>query len=167
MPAPLVPSTVRAALHRVAVPAGVTVLRDAALSEMLMRKVIPTVLAFHWMNVYQPRVSASRAALIYLLEPVFAALFSLAWGHDRVSLPLVAGGGLILGGNLLVELPGWLRERIEGPDGATGRPAVSTSISSGTHAEHKERRIPDFALALSQPQSCDGYAALRIGVESL
>jgi drug/metabolite transporter (DMT)-like permease len=79
------------------------VLRDLALMTLL-----PTVLAFHWMNVYQPRVPASRAALIYLLEPVFSAAFSVWWEHDRVTAPLLLGGGLVLAGNLLVELPRWL-----------------------------------------------------------
>lgn len=73
--------------------------------------VFSTVLAIHWMNVYQPLISATRAALIYLTEPVFAAIFSIAWGHDPFSLYLVLGGGIILGGNLLVELPGMLRLR--------------------------------------------------------
>ena len=68
-----------------------------------------TVLPFHWFNVYQPRVPASRAALIYLLEPVFASLFSLFWGHDTLALPLLVGGGLILAGNALVEVPDWFR----------------------------------------------------------
>ena len=63
------------------------------------------------MTTYQPRVSATRAALIYLLEPVFGSLFSLAWGHDELTARLVIGGALILGGNLIVEVPGWLRER--------------------------------------------------------
>jgi drug/metabolite transporter (DMT)-like permease len=79
------------------------VLRDLALMTLL-----PTVLAFHWMNVYQPRVPASRAALIYLLEPVFSAAFSVWWEHDRVTASLLLGGGLVLAGNLLVELPRWL-----------------------------------------------------------
>ena len=61
------------------------------------------------MNVYQPQISANRAALIYLLEPVFAAMFSVALGHESFTLYLFIGGSLILGGNLLVELPGWLR----------------------------------------------------------
>jgi drug/metabolite transporter (DMT)-like permease len=56
-------------------------------------------------------VPAHRAALIYLLEPVFAAAFSVAAGLDEVTPVLVAGGALILGGNLLVEVPGWLRAR--------------------------------------------------------
>ena len=61
------------------------------------------------MTTYQPHVTATRAALIYLLEPVFGSLLSVLWGHDEPSVRLLLGGGLILGGNLLVELPGWLK----------------------------------------------------------
>jgi drug/metabolite transporter (DMT)-like permease len=63
------------------------------------------------MNTYQPQVSPSRAALIYLLEPVFSSVFSVWLGYDQVTVPLLLGGGLILAGNLLVEVPGWLRSR--------------------------------------------------------
>jgi drug/metabolite transporter (DMT)-like permease len=80
------------------------ILRDLGLLTVLC-----TVLTFHWFNVYQPRVTASRAALVYLLEPVFASVISLVWGHDTLGLQLVVGGGLILGGNALVEAPAWLR----------------------------------------------------------
>jgi drug/metabolite transporter (DMT)-like permease len=81
------------------------------LRDVLLMTVLSTVIAFHWMNKYQPRVSASRASLIYLLEPVFAAVFSMLWGYDTLSGRLLIGGAIILGGNLLVELPGLLRER--------------------------------------------------------
>jgi drug/metabolite transporter (DMT)-like permease len=73
--------------------------------------VLTTVLAFHWMNTYQPRVSATRAALIYLLESVFSAAAAVTVGFDEPTFPLLLGGGLIVGGNLLVELPNWLRDR--------------------------------------------------------
>jgi drug/metabolite transporter (DMT)-like permease len=66
-----------------------------------------TTLAFHWMNVYQPRVSASRAALIYLLEPVFASLPSVLTGYDDPTLRLILGGLLIVVGNIIAELPAW------------------------------------------------------------
>jgi drug/metabolite transporter (DMT)-like permease len=82
--------------------------RDVLLNLGLLT-VFSTVLAFHWMNVYQPRIPASRAALIYLLEPVFGSAFSIWAGHDVLSMNLLIGGGLILGGNLLVELPIWKR----------------------------------------------------------
>jgi drug/metabolite transporter (DMT)-like permease len=79
------------------------------LRDVLLLTLLPTVLAFYWMNTYQPRVPAGRAALIYLLEPVFASTFSVIWGHDAVTARLLLGGGLILAGNVLVELPRWLR----------------------------------------------------------
>jgi drug/metabolite transporter (DMT)-like permease len=81
-------------------------LRQPAIArDVVVLTVFSTVLAFHWMNVYQPRVSASRAALIYLLEPVFASLFSVLWGHDSLTLRLIVGGSIILIGNVLVEWP--------------------------------------------------------------
>jgi drug/metabolite transporter (DMT)-like permease len=72
---------------------------------LILLVIFPTVLSFHWMNAYQPRVSAPRAALIYLLEPVFTSVVSVAWGFDRLTWALLGGGGLILVGNLLVEIP--------------------------------------------------------------
>jgi drug/metabolite transporter (DMT)-like permease len=84
--------------------------RPAVLRDLVVLVLLPTVLAFHWMNRYQPHVSAGRAALIYLLEPVFAAVFSVLWGHDELTGRLFAGGGMILAGNLLIEVPYWLRQ---------------------------------------------------------
>jgi drug/metabolite transporter (DMT)-like permease len=77
--------------------------------DLVLLTIFSTVLAFDWMNTYQPRVSAGRAALIYFLEPLFGSGFSILWGHDKLTAQLIAGGLLILLGNLLVELPVWLR----------------------------------------------------------
>jgi drug/metabolite transporter (DMT)-like permease len=82
--------------------------KPSVMFDLAQLTIFCTVLAFHWMNVYQPKVPAARVALIYLLEPVFGAAFSLLWGHDSLTGLLVFGGGLILGGNLLVEWPRWL-----------------------------------------------------------
>lgn len=81
--------------------------------------VVCTVLAFGLMNAYQPRVPASRAALIYLLESVFSSLISVLAGFDRLTWLLLMGGGLILFGNLMVELPTILRgpRRLSGTTG--------------------------------------------------
>jgi drug/metabolite transporter (DMT)-like permease len=84
--------------------------RPAVACNVAVLVLLPTILAFHWMNVYQPHVSAGRAALIYLLEPVFAAAFSVVLGYDRPSFRLFFGGFLILAGNLLIEVPYWVRQ---------------------------------------------------------
>jgi drug/metabolite transporter (DMT)-like permease len=95
----------------------------ATLRNLLCMAALPTALAMHWMNTYQPRVSATRAALIYLLEPVFASSLSVWWEHDAITLPLLLGGGLILAGNLLVELPRWLAR-------ASRHPAPEKQVAS-------------------------------------
>lgn len=74
---------------------------------------LPTLWGFWWMNLCQPRLDATRAGLIYLLEPVFSTLFSCLMGHDVLTLGLVAGGGLVLLGNAVAEL-GAPRERAKG-----------------------------------------------------
>jgi drug/metabolite transporter (DMT)-like permease len=87
-------------------------LRNPAVQSNIVRlTLLPTVLGFHWMNLYQPRVTASRAALIYLLEPVFAAIYSVWRGQDELTVSLVLGGILILAGNAVIELPNWLPRR--------------------------------------------------------
>src|SRR5262249_46454564 len=77
--------------------------RGQVAGSVVCQVVFPTVIGFHWMNTYQPLVSPSRAALIYLLEPVFASLVSVWWGYEEVGTQMVVGGGLILFGNLVVE----------------------------------------------------------------
>ncbi len=90
---------------------GALLSRPPILLDLFLLALLPTVLSFHWMNAYQPLVSPSRAALIYLLEPVFASICSVVLGYDAVTMPLLLGGGLILFGNLLVELPGLIGRR--------------------------------------------------------
>jgi drug/metabolite transporter (DMT)-like permease len=82
--------------------------RPEVLGDVACLVLLPTVLAFHWMNSYQPLVPPGRAALIYLLEPVFSSVFSVWWGYDQLTEALFAGGALIVVGNLLVEVPRWL-----------------------------------------------------------
>ena len=77
--------------------------------DVVLLTILSTVLATFLMGTFQPRVSASRAALIYLLEPVFAAILSVLVGYDKLTAHLIIGGCLILGGNAMAELPNWLR----------------------------------------------------------
>lgn len=68
----------------------------------------PTLIAFGLVTIYQPRISAVRAVLIYLLEPVFASIFAWFWNGSRMTPALILGGSLILIANATVELlPHW------------------------------------------------------------
>jgi drug/metabolite transporter (DMT)-like permease len=84
---------------------------------VLLLSIFPSLLAFSWMNTYQPLVSAVQAAVIYTMEPVFVsawALFlpailsvacSLSYANEVISLAMLVGGGLILAANVLALWP--------------------------------------------------------------
>ena len=81
-----------------------------------------TVIAFSWMNRYQPEVSASEAGIIYGAEPLFASLLSLflpgifaglagvEYENERLGVRLLVGGGLVVLSNVLLQVP-WPRQR--------------------------------------------------------
>jgi len=65
---------------------------------------LSTLLALYLQNRFQGRTTATRAALIFSAEPVFAAAFSWAVLGERLSGGSLAGALLILGAVLLIEL---------------------------------------------------------------
>jgi drug/metabolite transporter (DMT)-like permease len=67
-----------------------------------------TALAFFVMNWGQRHTTAVRAALIFSLEPVAAALFSWGWGGEPLGRWDWVGGGLIVLGVVAGELGGAL-----------------------------------------------------------
>jgi drug/metabolite transporter (DMT)-like permease len=80
-----------------------------------------TALAFFVQNWAQRRVTAVRAALIYTLEPVAAALFSHYYGGEPLAMADWAGGGLIVLGVLAGEVGGALERRTGAGRKATPR----------------------------------------------
>lgn len=72
-----------------------------------------TVAAFLLQSWGQRHTTATRAALIFALEPVFAGIASFFWLGERLTGRGWAGAGLVLMGVLLAELkPGGDREHI-------------------------------------------------------
>ncbi len=75
-----------------------------------------TVGAFTLMNVFQPRITATEAGLVYCLESVFGSLLALflpalfsRWAgldypNETLTLNLIVGGGLITAANVLIQL---------------------------------------------------------------
>jgi len=52
----------------------------------------------------QAHLTATRAAIVMTLEPVFAAAFAVALGGESVTTRMAVGGGLVLAAMYLVEL---------------------------------------------------------------
>lgn len=72
--------------------------------ELLLLLLLSTLLPFTLMTVYQPRTDPTRAALIYLVEPVIAAGYAyVARGH-ALGRQEILGVSLILLANGVVEL---------------------------------------------------------------
>lgn len=63
-----------------------------------------TALAFFVQTWAQAHLAPTRAAVVMTMEPVFAALFGLTVGSDRLTIRLVVGASMVLGAMYLVEL---------------------------------------------------------------
>jgi drug/metabolite transporter (DMT)-like permease len=61
-------------------------------------------LAFALQTWAQQYTTATRTALIFALEPVFALVTAVLAGGERLTAPAITGGALILAGILAVEL---------------------------------------------------------------
>lgn len=69
-----------------------------------LTSVFATALAFSLQTWGQRHTTATRTAVIFALEPVFALMAAVIWGHEALTWQSVAGGALIVGGILFVEL---------------------------------------------------------------
>ncbi|MBL8803688.1 MAG: DMT family transporter [Planctomycetes bacterium] len=82
------------------------------LTPMLLASSLATVLALSLMNVFQRELDPVRAAIIYAIEPIWAALVSITLGRETTTPWLFIGGAALLLGNLVAELgPTLLRRR--------------------------------------------------------
>lgn len=75
-----------------------------------------TVGAYTLMNMWQPKITATEAGLIYCVEPVFASIMALflpawfsIWGgfsypNEHATTSLLLGGALITAANVLIQL---------------------------------------------------------------
>ncbi len=71
---------------------------------IVLTALFATALAFALQTWGQRYTSATRTALIFALEPVFALATAVLVGGEPLTLYSVAGGGLILAGIVMVEL---------------------------------------------------------------
>ncbi len=75
--------------------------------------IFASVLSTYWQTRYQWKTTPSRAAIIFTMEAVFAALIGIFLLGEELGLIGIIGGGLILFGLILVELGGKSTKRAE------------------------------------------------------
>jgi drug/metabolite transporter (DMT)-like permease len=77
-----------------------------------------TALAFLAQTAFQKKTTATRVALIFALEPVFAGLTAYVWVNEVLTIRQLVGCALIFSGMILAELPinawvkTWLKARL-------------------------------------------------------
>jgi drug/metabolite transporter (DMT)-like permease len=64
-----------------------------------------TALAFLAQTAFQKQTTPTRVALIFALEPVFAALTAYVWVNEVLTIRQLVGCALIFSGMILAELP--------------------------------------------------------------
>jgi drug/metabolite transporter (DMT)-like permease len=87
---------------------------------------IATALVFALQLTLQRHTTATHTALIFALEPVFAALFSWLWIGELLTAAIWLGGGLMLLGVVIAELP------VSRADRRLTRPADSLALDGET-----------------------------------
>jgi drug/metabolite transporter (DMT)-like permease len=71
---------------------------------LVLTSLFATALAFALQTWAQQYTTATRTALIFALEPVFALMTAVLAGGEKLTLAAVCGGGLILAGIVAVEM---------------------------------------------------------------
>lgn len=72
---------------------------------LIITSVFATAVAFFIQTNFQRYTSATRVALIFAMEPVFAAIAGYAWANERLSSSALFGCILIFMGMIFAELP--------------------------------------------------------------
>ena len=88
-----------------ATPHGITLPPDAGTWGIVaLTAILATALAFFVQTWAQSLVSPTRAAVVMTMEPVFAGIFGVLLGDDKLSFQIITGGICILAAMLLVTL---------------------------------------------------------------
>ena len=88
-----------------AIPEGITVPPDPEVWGVVgITGVLATAVAFFVQTWAQSLVSATRAAVVMTMEPVFAGLFAVVIGGNQLTLRTIAGAACILAAMLIINL---------------------------------------------------------------
>jgi drug/metabolite transporter (DMT)-like permease len=80
-------------------------LKKDVIIALIITSLFATALAFLIQTNFQKYTSATRVALIFAMEPVFAAITGFYWADERLSYSALFGCFLIIAGMIFAELP--------------------------------------------------------------
>jgi drug/metabolite transporter (DMT)-like permease len=72
---------------------------------LLITSIFATALAFFAQTRFQKYTTPTRVALIFAMEPVFAAIAGYFWAEERLSISAIIGCLFIFLGMVFAELP--------------------------------------------------------------
>ncbi len=88
-----------------AIPHGITLPDTGRLwAATLFMAIAATALAFMVQTWAQAHIAPTRAAIVMTLEPVFAGIFAVTFGHESLTARTLLGAGCVLAAMYLVEL---------------------------------------------------------------
>ena len=82
----------------------------SSVGALLYTGIFTTCLTAYLQTRYQPQISATVAAIIYMLEPVVVMIIAAVFLSERIGFPELLGGGLIILGVIIAQLkfePRW------------------------------------------------------------
>ncbi len=85
------------------------IFKSEVIFSLLITSVFATALAFLAQTAFQKYTNPTRVAIIYTMEPVFAAIAGVAWAGEHLTSTAWIGSALILAGMLLSELSGYIQ----------------------------------------------------------
>jgi len=75
------------------------------LTALIITSILATAVAFFVQTNFQKYTTATRVALIFAMEPVFAAITGYFWAGERLSVSALMGCILIFAGMIFAEVP--------------------------------------------------------------
>ncbi len=108
-----------------AVPGGLTLPSGGGQWASVLYMALVAGAAALWAQTWaQAHLTATRAAIVMAMEPVFAAFFAVLLGGESATPRLLLGGGLVVASMYLVELRGMLARRRQRGASAADDPPV-------------------------------------------
>jgi drug/metabolite transporter (DMT)-like permease len=80
-------------------------LKGSVFSALMITSIFATAFAFLAQTAFQKYTTATRVALIFAMEPVFAAVTAYFWANERLTYSAVFGCLFIFAGMILAETP--------------------------------------------------------------